>query len=288
MLKPYSLGLRVICLALVFVMAGTLLSAIPSASASEETVEEPAEIVVSLVRLYAKPGSLVIGRIQQDTALTVVGQSGNYYKISLHGMNGYIAKSQVRAEEDGTYFVDCQPDSVDTTTMKVEKSEDVLTMQRSILKLAVKQLGTRYVWGGSRPGGFDCSGLTSYVYNNAAREISRNALIQMEEGLVVAEEDLQPGDLLFYRDTGRGGGSASHVAFYVGDGKMIHADSQGVRVTELSYTYYDKRYIGARRVLIPDAPIVNTEPVTEENWWETPVNTTGAFLLPWGKMNIAK
>lgn len=281
MLKPYPIGLRVICLLLVLIMVAAIPCVVPAA-ATEDTEQVPADIVVSLVRLYGRAGSQVIGRVQHGSELTVLKDSGKFYKIDLHGMNGYIAKEQVRVTEDGKYFVSCAEGSAETTTLTVEKAEAVLQMQRSIIKLAVKQLGTRYVWGGSRPGGFDCSGLTSYVYNNAAREISRNALIQMSDGLVVAEEDLQPGDLLFYRDTGRWGGIASHVGIYIGDGKMIHADSQGVRVTELSYTYYDKRYIGARRVLISDAPLDPTETITEENWWETPVNQTGAFFTPQG------
>lgn len=255
MLKPFSSGLRVICLILVLLMAASVFCMVPSAAAFEDSEETPADALVSLVHLYARSGSLVIGKIRQGTSLTVLGESKNYYKISLYGMNGYIAKSQVQVTDAGTYLVSCAADSADTDTMTVETAESVYAQQQAILKLAVKQLGSRYIWSGSRPGAFDCSGLTYYVYGKAAREIDRSALIQMSEGLVVAEEELQPGDLVFYRDTGRWGGLASHVGIYIGDGKMIHADSQGVRVTELSHPYYDKRYIGARRVLIPDAPL---------------------------------
>ena len=139
MLKPNSMGLRVICLLLVLITVIAIPSMVP-AVASEDTEQTPADMVVSLVRLYARAGSQVIGRVQHGSELTVQKDSGKFYKIDLHGMSGYIAKEQVRVTEDGKYFVHCVEGSAETTSLTVEKAEDVLQMQRNILKLAVKPL----------------------------------------------------------------------------------------------------------------------------------------------------
>lgn len=81
------------------------------------------------------------------------------------------------------------------------------------VQAAKSQLGTPYVWGGSQPGGFDCSGLTSWAYNQAGVDIPRTAAEQAI-GQQVAYEDLQEGDLVVWD---------GHVAMYAGDGMMIEA-----------------------------------------------------------------
>ena len=78
---------------------------------------------------------------------------------------------------------------------------------------AKSQLGTPYVWGGSQPGGFDCSGLTSWAYRQAGVELPRTAASQTV-GRQVAFEELQPGDLVLWE---------GHAAMYAGDGMMIEA-----------------------------------------------------------------
>ena len=74
-------------------------------------------------------------------------------------------------------------------------------------------LGTPYVWGGNAPGGFDCSGLTSWAYRQAGIEIPRTAENQAI-GQQVSHDDLQPGDLIVW---------SGHVAMYAGDGMMVEA-----------------------------------------------------------------
>ncbi|MGP4113082.1 NlpC/P60 family protein [Streptomyces sp. 4N509B] len=82
-------------------------------------------------------------------------------------------------------------------------------------------LGTPYVWGGSSPGGFDCSGLTSWAYAQAGVSLPRTSQSQAYAGTQVGINDLAPGDLVFFYS------ELSHVGIYVGNGQMIHAPRPG-------------------------------------------------------------
>lgn len=115
---------------------------------------------------------------------------------------------------------------------------------------AVKQfLGVPYVYGGTSPSGFDCSGLMQYVYKSLGYNINRVAADQMKNGIPVSREELQPGDLVgFYSSPGSG--YVSHIGMYVGDGMMIHAPHTGDVVKYSSLEgYYSNRFAGGRRII---------------------------------------
>lgn len=129
----------------------------------------------------------------------------------------------------------------------VSRSGDNVNGTR-LLEDAAQYLGTPYKYGGSGPGGFDCSGFTSYIFARAGITLPRTAAGQYSVGIAVAQSDLQPGDLLFYAASG----SIDHVGIYAGKGQMIHSSSPrsgGVIYTALSSSYYAKSYVGARRVI---------------------------------------
>ncbi len=119
----------------------------------------------------------------------------------------------------------------------------------AVVRVAFNQVGSRYVWGASRPGAFDCSGFTSYVMRQMGVTLPRSSRAQFNVGRAVSRNALLPGDLLFFR--GPSGGGVGHVGIYVGNNRMAHAStpSTGVIVSSLSERYYVSRYIGARRVL---------------------------------------
>lgn len=109
-------------------------------------------------------------------------------------------------------------------------------------------LGTPYKYAGTTLKGFDCSGYTSWVFKKLGISLPHTSKGQAEEGEWVDKDNLRPGDLVFF-DTS-GGAGISHVGIYVGDGKFYHsATNKGVTVTRLSDSYYEKRYVTARRVL---------------------------------------
>jgi cell wall-associated NlpC family hydrolase len=119
--------------------------------------------------------------------------------------------------------------------------------------LAVQFVGYRYRWGGASPNsGFDCSGLTSYVYRQFGVSLPRTAASQFNTSLGVSVgpmDNLAPGDLMFFRNTG-GRKGISHVALYIGGGRMVHAMTPryGVQVSNIWGDYWTKRYYGGIRV----------------------------------------
>ncbi|SFU98346.1 C40 family peptidase [Alicyclobacillus macrosporangiidus] len=115
-----------------------------------------------------------------------------------------------------------------------------------IAAIALSFIGARYVWGGESPDGFDCSGFVQYVYGKAGVVIPRTSYEQFQVGQAVGWGDLRPGDLLFFNT---GGGGASHVAVYVGNGLMAQALNArtGVIVTHIDAPYFRSRFVGARR-----------------------------------------
>lgn len=121
-----------------------------------------------------------------------------------------------------------------------------------LLQTAYSLIGTRYVLGGTRPEtGFDCSGFVRYVYEmNFPVSLPPSAPTQYRVGMSVNREELEPGDLVFFR-TRRGW----HVGMYVGDDNFIHAPNRRktVSVSPLfSDAYWRRAYVGARRIELPE------------------------------------
>ena len=138
--------------------------------------------------------------------------------------------------------------------------QEAMEQRRQVVAMLESFLGTRYVWGGIYPGGFDCSGLVYYIYYlTLGYEISRCADTQMlNDGTPVTKDNLQPGDLVFFRDPGSPW-VASHVGIYVGNRQMIHASNSGVCYSSVDSDYYASRYVGARRIIQVDNTGITTE-----------------------------
>lgn len=118
-----------------------------------------------------------------------------------------------------------------------------------LLADAAQYLGTPYRYGGSGPGGFDCSGFTSYIFGRAGISLPRTAAGQYSAGTAVDKANLMSGDLVLFSC---GGGGIDHVGIYCEDGKFIHSSSPrsgGVIYSTLNEEYYLRSYVGARRVL---------------------------------------
>jgi murein DD-endopeptidase len=121
------------------------------------------------------------------------------------------------------------------------------TIGDKVVTTAKQFIGVPYHYGGESPrSGFDCSGLTYYVYKRYGYSLPRRAKDQMKVGRQVGRRDLRPGDLVFFKQYGD-----YHVGLYTGNGKFIHAPRSGKRVqTEsLNKGYYRRNFFTARRVL---------------------------------------
>ena len=116
------------------------------------------------------------------------------------------------------------------------------TLGGQAVAIAEQYLGVPYVWGGASPSGFDCSGLTMYVYAQLGVSLPHNAAAQYGMGTPVPRSDLEPGDLVFFDGLG-------HVGIYVGGNSFIHAPHTGtvVQISSLS-GWYSSEYVGARRI----------------------------------------
>jgi hypothetical protein len=115
----------------------------------------------------------------------------------------------------------------------------------SIVADAMSFLGAPYVYGGTGPSGFDCSGLIYRVFTDNGLSLPRTVSGIETVGVEVAREDLRPGDLLIFE-------SPKHIGLFIGNGKFIHSSSyqdRGVVVTSLEQANYSRRYSSARRVI---------------------------------------
>lgn len=261
MTKSRNLGLRLTAAALCLLCLLCLMQPL-SASAVKQIKPQTTTTVVRYTDSFSAAS---IGQIEKGTQIKVLGQSRGFYKVDCYDMVGYIAKEQVLHKEDGKYYVNCQAESSETSSVPFRDYATALTLRHDILELAKKQLGTPYVYGGRRPGGFDCSGLTSYLYSRYGFQLQRRASHQMSDGVIVAKEGMQVGDLVFFREAGESA-LCSHVGIYAGNNQILHAGSKGVELADLDFSYYKDYYLCARRIINTGAvsiaaPEVETGPM---------------------------
>ena len=122
-------------------------------------------------------------------------------------------------------------------------------IKTKILNYSKKFLGVQYVWGGSSPNGFDCSGFVKYVFDNFGITLNRVAKDQATQGTYIGKGELRPCDLVFF-DTD-GGGEINHVGIYIGDGRFIQASSgrSKVIISDITTGFYAKAFRLAKRIL---------------------------------------
>ena len=116
-----------------------------------------------------------------------------------------------------------------------------------ILKTAAQYKGVPYVFGGTTPNGFDCSGYVQYVFAKNGIRLTRTADTQALEGKFVSKKSLKPGDLVFFTTYEPG---ASHVGIYAGNNQFWNAtSSRGIMLSNLNDSYWGPRYYTAPRIL---------------------------------------
>lgn len=182
--------------------------------------------------------------IQAGDSLWSIAQKFGTTVDQLKIMNG-LTDNTIFAGD--TLLVEGKNATINTST-NVSRSIDTVTGNAIVAK-AAQYLGTPYVYGGTTPGGFDCSGFTQYVFRQFNISLNRTAAAQYSNGVAVSKADLVPGDLVFFNTNGSG---ISHVGIYTGNGQLIHSSSSkniGIVYSSLNDNYYASRYVGARRVL---------------------------------------
>lgn len=228
------------------------LSAETSVAATASTDTGYAGHETSIVYRYATRNSFKIGCLENGTRITVLDTNGEFYKINCYDMVGYIAKSQVVETEAGEYYVNCVEDSAETRILNSYGVQEALDLKSEVKNWGVKYIGVPYVWGGTSPYGFDCSGLVQYVFDKAGVSLGRSTVHQLEYGVVIPKQDLQCGDLVFFSNTGDNGGFCSHVGIYLGNGQLLHSGSNGVTIVDLESEYFVRHYMCSRRMILSD------------------------------------
>lgn len=216
-------------------------------------------------REEANTSGTVISKLSRNTEVKVLSEENGWSKIEVNGTVGFVSSSYVsdekvattsRSSVNRTSSKSSSTKSKETTTNS-EKSESTETTKSSskssatgaeIVKYAKKYLGSKYVYGGSSPSGFDCSGFTSYVYKHFGYSLSRTSSGQASNGKSVSKSNLQQGDIVCFARSS-GSKKIGHVGIYIGGGKFIHAANsrKGVITSNVSGDGY--YFVCARRII---------------------------------------
>lgn len=222
------------------------------------------------IRSKPSTSSDIIMLVSINTALEVIGEEGDWYKVNTSEGEAYVSKdllSNSRVNITNRGGIDRTSDSTEkkesttskTTTENTGTSSSAKASE--IVSYAKKFLGVPYVYGGASPSGFDCSGFTMYVYNHFGISMRHGAQAQAKLGEKITANksskssllnNLEVGDLVFFLDY-ETMDEIGHCGIYIGDGNFIHASSGSgycVKINSLlPGEYYNTRYCAARRVL---------------------------------------
>lgn len=204
-----------------------------------------------VVNLRSTPStdSDVLCQLEEGELCTIIGINNGWYKVTYGDYVGYIRSDLLDLTEaplTNTVTTITNDASGTAAAQSVSVADSIATQ---LIEYAKSLLGSPYVWGGTSPSGFDCSGFTQYVFKQFGYSLNRTAASQLNNGVSVSKTELQPGDLVFFSNTYYTSAAASHVGIYIGNNQFIHAASGGVKITDLSSEYYASRYCGARRIL---------------------------------------
>ncbi|ARI78935.1 C40 family peptidase [Halobacillus mangrovi] len=184
------------------------------------------------------------------TALQTELESLGYYTYNLDGLFGPITEDAVEDfQRDQGLQIDgiAGPETMEALSSAEASSEDsesVSVSQSEVVSIAKNLIGTPYVWGGTSPDGFDSSGFIQYVFNQAGVDLSRTERDMWKyDGEQIESPSI--GDVVFFEGTYDVEG-ASHSGIYIGNNQIIHAGSDGVEISDLSYDYWQDHYLGVK------------------------------------------
>ena len=222
--------------------------------------------VISEIRSYRaeikrREKKLAVARVQQEQVLAeraerrrqIEGQLAERQRLlasikdQIAEIKAQEAERQRRLQAQAQQVVDQQQSSGSTSSTPVADgasgSSPPPATHGGVVGIAMQFLGVPYVWGGSSPSGFDCSGFVMYVYAQVGISLPHNAAMQYAYGSPVSRDQLEAGDIVFFDGLG-------HNGLYIGGGSFIHSPHTGdvVKISSLSDSWYSSTFVGARRL----------------------------------------
>lgn len=203
------------------------------------------------------------GKLAGGTPVQVLARNGRWFKIrSPRGTVGWVSSDLMSMSDDTARKVPItkdvppapKPQPVEVTPVPnvspAQPSQPAAAISGDAAAIALQYVGARYVYGGASPRGFDCSGLTLYVYKQLGLNLPHKASLQYNTpGQRIGSLDaLQPGDLVFFVRTTPANG-ITHVGLYTGNGMMVTAGTErtGVQHVSVYGQYWQSRFVGGVR-----------------------------------------
>lgn len=191
------------------------------------------------IRSEANTESEIVGKIAKNAICEVVSAEADWFEIESGEIKGYISGEFLLTGISANEKVEClqaEGKELETalTMTEYRYGKGVTDVQMEICEYARQFVGNPYVWGGtSLTRGADCSGFTLSIYAKYGVSLPHSSKAQANCGTKVSLSELQPGDLVFY-----GGNSIHHVAMYIGNGQVVHAQSTKTGIV-ISNMYYN-------------------------------------------------
>lgn len=200
------------------------------------------------VQDLASRGNSTAKRTTATNSTTSTTTSKSNTKVTAKATTKTTTTAKKTTAKPASTATNTKKTTTSTTVSRPTTTSTVVSSKASaVISTAKSLMGVPYVWGGTTPNGFDCSGFSQYVLSKNGISVPRTASEQYTVGTSISKSNLRVGDLVFFTTYKAG---PSHLGFYMGDGNFIHASSsKGVTISSLNSSYYASRYIGARRVI---------------------------------------
>ncbi|NTU78359.1 MAG: SH3 domain-containing protein [Chloroflexales bacterium] len=218
-------------------------------------------VLENAVNLRKGPGSAYdrVGSVDAGSGVSLLAKHKDWFRVQLeNGTKAWIFSDLLKVSPmavrrvPATNDIPALPARARASLSGGGSSASVsIPASGDVAGYAVQFIGSRYRWGGSSPSGFDCSGLTSYVYRQFGVGLPHSAAAQYSTrigAMIGSLSSLAPGDLVFFAGTG-GHRGISHVAIYIGGGQIVHAMTPryGVQVSGVWSSYWQNHFVGAIR-----------------------------------------
>lgn len=224
----------------------------PAFTAPTDTQASPVVIWVPEWQMYLRDGDVVY-----DSGWYYSYRAGQWYvSRSDNGPWTAVVTGEARARDQRRPQADARTPGTSARASSLRRQRDGASGREAprgsvektasrVVSVALQHVGAPYRWGGADPRGFDCSGFVMYVYGKAGTSLPHGAVKQYSLGVPVSRSELEPGDIVFFD-------RLRHNGIYIGDGRFIHSSKTGdvVRVSRLDEDWFERRWVGARRLAI--------------------------------------